>query len=491
MSKTKSFSVKQAISKAKKATKQHKFSDAFQIYGNIFKHYPSQPDAKKALDKLRKKLTSNPKANPTQAQINMLFKPINSGQFVEAEQVCRELLNTFPGSFLLLNSLTCILISQEKFQEAVLSSHVTNQLYPENYQTFHNQATAFKKMGELDNAINSFKKAVKLKPDYSPSNSDLALILLLRGDFKGGWKKHESRNMKEKAKHQVPSSIPKWCGESLEDKIIFVRAEQGVGDEIMFSSCFPDLISRNPKEIIVECDSRLIELFSRSFPEMDIQGKRKEKTLDWLEEFGDISFQVQIGSLPMFFRPSIESFPCRKSFLEPDPILVKKWKKRFDELGEGLKIGISWRGGIGKDLAAIRSIQPELWKPVLQSNAHFVNLQYGDCSKDIYQFKRETGVDIYDWDDADPLTDLDNFAAQISALDLIISVDNSTVHFAGAIGAPVWMLTPESADWRWMLDRDDSPWYSTVRLFRQNINENWSEVFSKIRIELDSYSLLQ
>jgi len=187
----------------------------------------------------------------------------------------------------------------------------------------------------------------------------------------------------------------------------------------------------------------------------------------------------------MFFRPGLDSFPDRKSFLQPNPALLEIWRKRFAEIGESIKIGISWRGGSRESMKASRSIDHQSWKPVLQSDAHFVNLQYGDCTADIKQFEQVSGVHIHDWEDADPLTDLDNFAAQISALDLVISIDNSTVHFAGAVGVPTWVLTPKVPDWRWMLERDDSPWYPAVRLFRQNGNGKWSDVISKVKEELD------
>jgi ADP-heptose:LPS heptosyltransferase len=164
---------------------------------------------------------------------------------------------------------------------------------------------------------------------------------------------------------------------------------------------------------------------------------------------------------------------------------MKKWKNRLAELGEGIKVGISWRGGSKDSMKASRSIELISWESILQSDAHFVNLQYGDCTDEIEQIQQESGVHIYDWDDADPLTDLENFTAQIAALDLVISIDNSTVHFSGAVGTPTWVLLPDVPDWRWMLDRDDSPWYSEVRLFRQKMSGNWSDVISNVKSELE------
>lgn len=371
-----------------------------------------------------------------------------------------------------------------KLEEAVKNADKAIQLKPDFAEAYYNRGSALQELGQTKEAVSSFNEAIQLKPDYAEAHSNLSLALLLLADFSDGWPQHEWRMLTKEPRHQKYAIFPLWNGGPLEDKVIIVTAEQGIGDEIMFSTCIPDLMEMNPKKIILECDSRLTSLFARSFPEINVQGKRGEKDLDWLKGAGNIDFQITIGSLPKFFRSDLHLFPDRKSFLKPEPDLLEKWKKRYEKLGEGMKIGISWRGGSKEGIKKIRSTELQLWKPIIHSGVHFVNLQYGDCVEEINQFERETGVHVYDWDDADPLTDLDNFAAQIAALDLVISIDNSTVHFAGAVGTPVWVLTPFVPDWRWMLDRDDSPWYSTIKLFRQNKSGNWFHVFSTVNSEL-------
>jgi tetratricopeptide (TPR) repeat protein len=490
MSKHRPLTVEQAIAKAKKSTRQGNFAEAMQIYDSVLKHHPQHPVARKALHKLQKRLSGSKVSpalapDPPQDQINALINLCNSGSLVTAELTCRELLGKFPQALSVLNILAGTLTDQGKLQEAVQVCNRMIELRPGFAPFFYNRGVALQKLGKFDDAIKSFSAAIELKPDYAQAHSDLALIQLLLGDFNNGWKHHEWRMMAAKTREQVPSPMPTWNGEQLQDKVIFVRAEQGIGDEVMFASCFQDLIKLNPKRIIVECDSRLIPLFTRSFPEMEIQGKRESKNIAWLKDFGNIDYQVAMGSLPMFFRKGLDSFPDRKSFLKPGPVLLEKWKKRLAEMGGGIKIGISWRGGSRKSMKASRSIEHQLWKPVLQSGVHFVNLQYGDCAEDIKQFEQAAVTHIHDWEDANPLTDLDNFAAQISALDLVISIDNSTVHFAGAVGTPTWVLTPNVPDWRWMLEREDSPWYSAVRLFRQNDSGNWPDVISEVKTELD------
>lgn len=349
MSKYRSLTIEQAIAKAKKSIRQGNFAEAEQIYSTILKHQPQHPVARKALRKLKERFSRNKYSpaltlNPAPEKINALINLCNSGNLVTAELTCRELLGDFPQALAVLNILGGVLTDQGKLQEAVQICNRMIELKPDFAQAYYNRGVAFQKLGKFEDAMESFNAAIQQKPDYAQAHSDLSLIMLLLGDFNNGWKHHEWRMMEEKAKQQVPVSVPPWNGQQLQDKVILVRAEQGIGDEVMFASCFQDLVKINPKQIIVECDSRLIPLFSRSFPEMDIQGKRESKNTAWLKEYDNIDYQVGMGSLPMYFRTGLDSFPDRKSFLKPNPVLHEKWRNRFTEIGEGIKIGISWRG---------------------------------------------------------------------------------------------------------------------------------------------------
>jgi ADP-heptose:LPS heptosyltransferase len=307
--------------------------------------------------------------------------------------------------------------------------------------------------------------------------------MLHSGNFAKGWRKYEWRFLKKDA---VPRylSHPRWDGSPLKHKALLVHAEQGVGDHIMFASLFHEII-KQCNHCIIECDNRLVPLFSRSFPMSIVVPVTKDKYPPGLPS---IDFKIPMGSLPLFFRPNIETFPQEKSYLIPDTQKTEEWRKRFKELGDGLRVGISWRGGKEAGVRQIRSTTLEQWADLfVLEEIQFVNLQYGDCAKELQEAREKLGVTIYDWEDADPLKDLDDFAAQISALDLLISVDNSTVHMAGALGIPAWALLPKGCDWRWMKDLDDTPWYASVRLFRQKRHGDWREVFKNISLNLKQY----
>jgi hypothetical protein len=230
---------------------------------------------------------------------------------------------------------------------------------------------------------------------------------------------------------------------------------------------------------ILECDPRLVALFRRSYPQMDVVAE-SEATPKLPHDV-----QLPIGSIAQFVRRDLASFPDRRGFLVPDESRVAAWRNRYRELPAGFTVGISWRGGADAERQRRRSIPLDRWRPLLETpGVNFVALQYGEHEDELRAVERTAGIPIHRWPDADPLRDLDGFAARIAALDLVISVDNSTVHFAGGLGVPGWVLLPFDPDWRWMLDHDDSPWYPSLRLFRQPRPGDWAPVLQDVCREL-------
>ena len=178
-------------------------------------------------------------------------------------------------------------------------------------------------------------------------------------------------------------------------------------------------------------------------------------------------------------------FPRRRSYLAADPVLHAKWRERYRPFGYRLKVGFSWRGGKEPDIRQMRSTTLEQWQTLLSlPDVAFINLQYGDCHQELQQACERFGVEVHDWPDVDPLRDLDDFAAQVAALDLVISVSNAGVHLAGALGVPTWTLLPFAPNWRWLLNCNHTPWYSTMRLFRQPKPGDWDSVFAVVEREL-------
>ena len=255
--------------------------------------------------------------------------------------------------------------------------------------------------------------------------------------------------------------------------------EQGIGDQVMFASCLPDLLSRVGAESgFVECDPRLVPLFARSFPQIAAIARPADPAV--LPPVAPCDTAEYLGTLPKYLRRRIDEFPQAAGYLRPNPELVAKWRASLARFGGALKVGISWHGGKDAETRRRRSIPLDLWAPLFQvPGVQFVNVQYGWAAAEAIGVQDRFGIRLDNGSDCNALRDLDDFAAKMAALDLVISVDNSTAHLAAAIGRPVWTLLPFAADWRWMLDRETTPWYPTMRLLRCRSADNWTELVQR------------
>ena len=393
-------------------------------------------------------------------------------QFDRAEHSLRQAIALRPDFADAHNDLAVVLRKLGRTEEALASALQALAIKP-GVAVYNNLGIICREDGKIEQAVQYAKCAVSLGPDNAEAHFNLALAMLHRGDLAEGWKTYEWRGRRSNSDLRS-LFYPRWDGSSLNDKAVLICSEQGIGDQIMFASLFPDII-HSAEYCVIDCDRRLVPLFARSFPGATVVPAKQQLSE---EELPALDLAIPMGSLPMFLRTDLASFPQSTSYLLPDADLVDTWRKRFRELGEGLTVGIAWRGGSDDSVRRLRSTELEQWASLLTvPGVHFINLQYGDCVQDLDRVKKTLGVSVHDWQDADPLRDLDNFAAEIAALDLVISVDNATVHMAGALGIPTWVLLPRGNDWRWMQRVEDTPWYPSVRLFRQRKHGDWSAGF--------------
>ncbi len=356
----------------------------------------------------------------------------------------------------------------------------------ENFVDAHsNLGVALHYQQRLDEARQVLERAVALNPDSVDARMNLANLMLYAGDYQRGWVDYEGRWQCEGFGDKPPnidSIAPVWDGSPLDDKTILVYPEQGIGDDVMFASCLPDVINAAGRCVVL-VRPRLANMFRRSFPQAEIYLTDALAHQIQVDEVGEIDFQIAAGSLPLHFRTAEEEFSDRESFLIADEELVESWRDRFRQQGDAPNIGISWRGGAEPAEVRRRSLALEHWNPILQTpGAQFVNLQYGDCSQDLERIDKQLGVHISHWDDVNALEDIETFVAQIAALDLVISIDNSTVHMAGALGIPTWMMTPlySASGWRWQRGRDRSLWYPSLQVVRQARFGVWNDVVDRV-----------
>ncbi len=397
------------------------------------------------------------------------------GQMDEAETGFRRAIALqphFPNAY---SNLGDVLRHKGRPGEAYACFEKALQLNPDLQEAYVNAGLVQLEQGRFPEALQYYNRALALDPDDSEARVNRAIWYFLQGDLKTAWPEYEWR-WQNKGKVRRNFSFPPWDGTPLTGKTLLFYAEQGIGDELMFASCIPELIT-SARRVVVDCEPRLAPLFARSFAKAIVHGGFQMEPAGWTKDIETIDFQVACGSAPRYLRPDIDHFPARAGYLIADEQARQIWRERFGQLGKGLKVGISWRGGTRGVNSATRSIPLDLWPPVFAvSGVHFVNLQYGECAQELEDVWRNLGCRISDWPESDPIANLDDFAAQIAALDLVISVDNSTVHMAGGLGVPVWTLLSYVPDWRWMLDRVDSPWYPNMRLFRPPEPGNWKTV---------------
>lgn len=357
--------------------------------------------------------------------------------------------------------------------------------HPEDNDAIAHMANTVMMEGDFASGYELTQRVAKVLPDNQVIQMSRALTAFRLGKFDEFHKFHHTRWARDGAEARWNPNVPEWDGTPLPEKALLVYSEQGIGDHVMWASFMPVVQSRATK-VYFETSSRLNSLFSRSFPEYAVIS-REYLPKDWSDR--TLGAVASAADIPMLLDIDFKSVPGRGGFLIPDAGLITKLRARYQEMFPGKKlVGISWRSG-NRDSAAIRSLELAQWGSVLQqADCAYINLQYGDVTRDIAFAREQLGVDIF-WDkEINPLGNMDPFAAQIAALDLVVSVDNSTIHFAGAIGKPTWALLPVNSDWRWLADTREALWYQSLELFRQKPDAGWDPLMAEVADRLHAVS---
>lgn len=403
-------------------------------------------------------------------------------QWDAAEAAYRRAIQLAPNSAEFYFNLANLFRAQNQYRPALFQYDQALSHNSQHIQAGVNRAATLKELKQLDAALAGYDAVLEAHPNVAEAHFNRSLIWLMLEKWDIGWDEHEWRLQNEPQPQIL--ELPVWRGPGTKsyDRLL-IRAEQGIGDEIMFASCLPDVVN-HVGQCTVECDPRLIPIFKRSFPELEFIDRHQKRTAEALRRFDS---QIFLGSLPQSFRRERSAFPRRANYLSPDATAVEHWKGRYSALPNQNRpvVGISWKGGHKVETRRKRTIHLDNWLSMLENSpVRFVNLQYGETEADVTRTKSKTGTIIHSWSDANPLVDLDNFAAQIAALDLVISIDNSTVHMAGALGVPVWTMLPWVPDWRWGIRDNSSSWYPSMRLFRQPRPDAWDDVIRQVTSEL-------
>lgn len=388
------------------------------------------------------------------------------------------------------NTLTHLAFAQVNachYEEALATCDRVEQIYPNlGPVLIGSRAVSHAYLGHFEMAMRYLDEARDLDSQTSSFTVFRGMLNLQHENYKDGWEGYRYRALSSDNIRLLP--YPEWCGEDLHGKTILVLAEQGLGDQVMFASCLPDLLARQPKEVVLEANSRVEKTLTRSFPRIRVYPSG-QRGFDWLPKELTPDYYIPIADLARHFRHGKKDFPEHAGYLHADPQRVAYWKDRLDRENGRPKIGFTWRGGLQETRQKVRTLKLEELEGVLSdSRFQFVNLQYGPVQQELTEFAREQGLTILDWPEA--IQDLDEFSALISALDLVITVCNTTVHYTGALGRPCWVMTPLVPEWRYGTDSPRMRWYPSTRMFRQKEMGNWTEVLVSVVKSLDEYFAL-
>jgi Flp pilus assembly protein TadD len=404
------------------------------------------------------------------------------GEPAAAEAAYRRAVEADPEFGLAWFNLGNCFRQDNRLDEAQAAYRRTLTLMPDDAETRINLAIVLRDLRQFDQSLALLGEIPAASSEHAKARLNTAFVHLARGELGPGWGDYEARLAVDAEARSVPTKC-RWDGKPLGERSMLVLSEQGIGDQVMFASCIPELIagkcSEDSTQISVECDHRLVPLFARSFPQLKVLAKTIPS--DRLPSVEPVDVIEHIGSLPRFLRIRVEDFPRSDGFLRADAGRVAEWRRTFARFGGALKVGISWQGGKDFETRRRRSIPLDMWEPIFKvPGVRFVNLQYGPAAAEAALARDRFGIELDDGTDCNPLVDLDDFTAKITALDLVLSVDSSTVHLAASLGRPVWSLLPHAADWRWMLDGETTPWYPTMRLLRCQRPDDWGELLRRV-----------
>ena len=385
------------------------------------------------------------------------------------------------------DDLGCIYKIWGRYDDALKYFNRGLALYSNSYSLHNNLGATLEEMGHLEEALVAYECAATINPEITSSRWNQAFLFLRQGILDRGWEMHELRLSKGgQVLDRFP--YPTWDGQTLKDKTLLIFAEQGLGDQILFASCFQDVIAQ-AGHCVIECDFRLVPLFSRSFPDATIQGANVAD-INWLMNFPKFDVQIAAGSLPRFFRPTLKHFPKKPSYLTPDLQRVEYWRSRLAHFGTGLKIGICWRSSLTKGERHKSYSELTEWGEILKvSGVHFINLQYDECTEELQEAEEEFCMKITTLPEIDLRNDIDDSAALTACMDLVISASTAVCEMAGALGVKSYRVEPYSSGWDTLGCADKMPWHPTTRLVKQPSPGDWLTPLALISEEIKKMAL--
>ncbi len=361
-----------------------------------------------------------------------------------------------------------------RFDEAVDHYRKALAIEPGHFDAINNLGLTLLKMGRPHEALKTWDEAVRTYPDNANLRANRSLGILTLGDLARGFSEYESRFDSLAFRSTPQPTQPRWRGEDVRGKTILLSSEQGLGDTIHFARYVPR-IAETGARVVIACPPEIRDLL------LTVKGVAEVRTRGDADPQFD--YWVPMASLPFHFKTTLENVPADVPYVHVEPVRVESWRNRL--AGEDIfNVGIVWAGSPLHQNDRSRSCHLEQFFPLARiDGVRLFPLQKGPAAQAVAGAPANLNLTSL----GDELNDFSDTAAVLGALDLLIAVDTSVVHLAGALGRPVWTLLAHGPDWRWMMEREDSPWYPTMRLFRQPKPHDWASVFEQLERELRAH----
>jgi tetratricopeptide (TPR) repeat protein len=370
------------------------------------------------------------------------------------------------------------LMSAQKWEAALSLAESGIAAGLNDAEIYNLKSYALGALTRFEEAEVSIRKAIKMEPNNAQAKIALSILCFYQEKWPIAWENYEARWGLPTMKRR-PFTQAMWSGQPLAGKKLLVWGEQGVGDEVMYASMISDVLTLGAK-VTLEVDARLVPLFARSFPKVKCVA-RCLNPADYILNT-EFDYQIPIASLGQYLRKEEASFGAGARFLLSDKVKTDELRQKY-KVADDLIIGITWYSSDSRGLSKSMSLQT--LKPLFEvPNVQFVDLQYGDQRIERQAFEKTTGFTLVHDDNIDQMKSIDDFAAQISALDLVISISNTTAHIAGALGVPTWVMLGAAPMRRWLINRSDCPWYASVELIRQRNKDDEAYVVEIIKNRL-------
>ncbi len=334
-----------------------------------------------------------------------------------------------------------------------------------------NVGVVLMQLGRFDESVSHFHRAIEGEPDNNGFRGYLGYSLLSAGRLEEAFDPWDRAIQGGLRGIERDTGVPTWTAADTDARVLVYR-EQGVGDEIMLASMYPDLIEQ-AREVVVECDTRLVPLFARSFPRAEVRAQTHDESRR--ETMHDFDRAIPAGSLIRWFRPTLDAFPDRRSFLVPDPERVTVWRERLAAVGPGPYVGVSWRSKIQTAERRLEYTRLDEWGEIFATrDVTWINLQYDDCNRELLDAEAHFGVRIERWDWLDLMNDFDEVAALMTALDLVVAPFNAVAMLSGALGVET-VAMGNRYGWG-ELGSGRMPWQPSITVASRMPNEEWDEV---------------